>query len=211
MIYNLKYSNYTDRSEVISYLASKSFTRVLDIGATMNGWSASYISHYMDINPWKESPCEGFIGNICLLSTWEPLLEDVKQNGLFDFVICSHTLEDISSPQFVSEMICRIGKEGFIAVPSKNEELRRGVNGEFYGHIHHRWIYNIENDEFIAYPKLNLIEKKDYSETIKQIDPALNEISFFWKDEYPFKIVNNDYMGPNTEAVHGYFEGLRKE
>jgi hypothetical protein len=209
MIYNFKYSINWDRHEVLEYLKSKNFKRVIDIGATANGWSVEYITHYMDINAWNTDVI-GFHGNICLYSTWKSVLEDVANNGKFDFAICSHTLEDISSPQFVSEMICEIANEGFVAVPSKNVELSRNVNGSYYGHVHHRWIYNKEDNKFVAYPKLNFIEHRDWSSIVSR-HHGHNELCFFWKDDFKFNIVNNDYMGPSADAVYEYFGGLNNE
>lgn len=208
MIYNFKYSRVDDRKEVLNYLKEKKFKRVIDVGATLSGWSSEYLSHYVDINEWEGAPHKGFHGNICLYSTWEPILKDVEENGLFDFVICSHTLEDISSPQFVSEMLCKIAKEGFIAVPSKNIELRREVNGPYLGYVHHRWIYNKEGDKFVAYPKLNFIEYVDFTNIRDKYGDDVNELCFFWKDNYEFNIANNDYMGPNVNAVYQYFYNL---
>jgi hypothetical protein len=211
MIYKFKYSNSDKREEVLSYLKESNFKRVIDVGATMSGWSGEFLSHYVDINKWANSPCKGFHGNICLYSTWEPILKDVEENGLFDFVICSHTLEDIAAPQFVSEMLCKIAKEGFIAVPSKNVELTRQVNGPYLGYVHHRWIYNKEQDNFVAYPKLNFIEHYDHSDIVNKFTSDINELCFFWKDNFKFNIVNDDYMGPNVGAVYTYFNNLNLE
>lgn len=208
MIYNFKYSSVNHKKEVLDYLKEKNFKRVIDVGATASGWSSEYISHYVDINEWVGSPYKGFHGNICLYSTWEPILKDVEENGLYDFVICSHTLEDISSPQFVSEMLCKIAKEGFIAVPSKNIELRRNTNGPYLGYVHHRWIYNKEGDKFMAYPKLNFIEHRDWTNIREKYGDSVDELCFFWKDSYDFNIANNDYMGPNIDAVYEYFNNL---
>jgi 2-polyprenyl-3-methyl-5-hydroxy-6-metoxy-1,4-benzoquinol methylase len=136
---------------------------------------------------------------------------DVKKNGLFDFAICSHVLEDIASPQFVSEMLCKIAKEGFIAVPSKNIELSREINGPYLGHVHHRWIYNKENNKFVAYPKLNFLEFCDHSDIINKFYHTIDELCFFWKDNFELNVINNDFMGPNVESVYGYFNNLNFE
>jgi SAM-dependent methyltransferase len=65
-----------------------------------------------------------------------------------DFVVCSHTLEDIRDPVFVCSEICRVGKRGYIEVPSKLAELSLGIGSRRYaGHYHHRWIVEIENNK----------------------------------------------------------------
>ena len=209
MIHNFVHGNNSDRTSALDYLCAKKFKRVIDVGATMHGWSSEYLSHYVDILPWNNANVHGFIGNICLYSTWKPILEDVRRNGKYDFAICSHTLEDISSPQFVCEMLCEIANEGFIAVPSKCEELTRNINGPFYGHHHHRWIFNKEGNKFVGYPKLNFIEYTDWSDV--KNDCSYNEIKFFWKDSFSLEIVNNDYMGPNCDSMYGYFRNLKND
>ncbi len=208
MVYNFKYSNYENREEVLNYLKKMNFKRVIDIGATMSGWASQYLSHYVDINKWEDSPCFGFHGNICLYSTWEPILKEVEKNGLFDFAICSHTLEDVASPHFVSEMVCKIAREGFVAVPSKNVELRKQINGPYLGYVHHRWVFNKEKNKFIAYPKLNFLEYLDHSHITSRFNSTINELCFFWKDNFELDVVNSDFMGPTVPDVYRYFNNL---
>jgi hypothetical protein len=209
MIDKFCYSNSTNRSNVINYLAKNNFSRVIDIGMVANDWSSKYVTHYVDLNKSTNNSI-GFYGNVCLYSTWMPILDDVLKNGLFDFVICSHVLEDIASPHFLCEMISKIGKEGFISVPSKNIELKK-IEGEYYGYIHHRWIFNVENNEFVGYPKLNFLEYIDFSELVNKFSENINDLSFFWKEEINLKIVNDDYMGPNVYSVISYYNNLHKE
>ncbi len=61
----------------------------------------------------------------------------------FDFVICSHTLEDIRDPIWVCAEINRIGKAGYIEVPSRLEEQTYGVHGPWVGWSHHRWLCDV--------------------------------------------------------------------
>jgi hypothetical protein len=209
MIYNFKYVKRHDRTEVIEYLSEKNFTRVIDLGACAASWSTSYITHYADVQRHSNSNLHGFVGSICTFNVWEEILKDVEQHGKYDFVICSHTLEDISSPQLVCEMMPKIANEGFIAVPCKYSELKKH-EGSYYGYIHHRWIFNKEGNEFVAYPKLNFIEYSDITNKLftgRDVEDSL-EISFFWKDTFKMKVINGDYMGPNISSVIGYFNGL---
>jgi hypothetical protein len=61
----------------------------------------------------------------------------------FDFVICSHTLEDIRDPIWVCAEINRVGKAGYIEVPSRLEEQTLGVHGPWVGWSHHRWLVDV--------------------------------------------------------------------
>ena len=50
----------------------------------------------------------------------------------FDFVICSHTLEDLRDPIWVCSEIVRVGKAGYIEVPSRIAESTLGIESLFY-------------------------------------------------------------------------------
>jgi hypothetical protein len=56
-----------------------------------------------------------------------------------DFVICSHTLEDVRDPIWICSELNRIAKRGYIEVPSRLEEQSWGVHGPWTGWSHHRW------------------------------------------------------------------------
>jgi hypothetical protein len=76
----------------------------------------------------------------------------------FDFVVCSHTLEDIRDPLWVCSEMIRIGKAGYIEVPSRLVESCRGVESPgMVGYSHHRWLIEIENNRVQFLQKLGLI------------------------------------------------------
>ena len=125
---------------------------------------------------------------------WIDVLKFVEENGKFDFAICTHTLEDIMNPGFVSNQISKIAKEGYIAVPSKFRELSRNIDGPYRGYIHHRYIFNIENEVFVAYPKINLIEFDSDFDRIANMDENFFDLSFYWKEEIPICYVNDNYL-----------------
>jgi hypothetical protein len=72
----------------------------------------------------------------------------------FDFVVCSHTLEDVRDPIAVCAELRRVAKAGYIEVPSRLQEQAWGVNGEFAGWSHHHWLIDIDDDaiEFVFKP-----------------------------------------------------------
>ena len=149
-----------------------------------------------------------FRGNITNIIVWEEVLDYVAKNGKFDFCICTHTLEDISSPIFVATMLSRIAKEGFVAVPSKYVECKR-LGESYRGYIHHRWIFNMENDVFKAYPKQNFIEYETHLDKIADNYVKENaELQIFWENEIDLKIVNNDFLGPTVDSVKEYYKDL---
>lgn len=64
----------------------------------------------------------------------------------FDFVVCSHLLEDVRDPIWCCSEIQRIGKAGYIETPSRVEEQSLGVEHPRYaGYYHHRWLVGLED------------------------------------------------------------------
>src|SRR5258708_1223556 len=64
--------------------------------------------------------------------------------GQFDFAICSHTLEDVRDPVWVCQELQRVAKAGYIEVPSRLQEQARGVQGDWVGWGHHRWLVDVD-------------------------------------------------------------------
>ena len=62
----------------------------------------------------------------------------------FDFVLCKQTLEDLRDPMWVCEEMMRVGKSGFIEVPSRIVESTPGIERSRYcGYSHHHWLCEI--------------------------------------------------------------------
>ncbi len=63
-----------------------------------------------------------------------------------DFVICSQTLEDLRDPLWVCSEMIRVGKRGYIEVPSRLAESSRGIEPNQVGWSHHRWLIDIADN-----------------------------------------------------------------
>jgi hypothetical protein len=212
MIYNQKYTPLRDRDAASNYLNhlqdnSPNKLRVLDVGGWHSQWAPGYITHVIDIQ--EVANVNFYIGNINMPYVWDTIKEVVEKEFKFDFCICTHTLEDIANPRLAIEMMPLIANEGFIAIPSKYDELRKNQYG-FRGSVHHRWIYNIEkNNDIMAYPKINYLEISSISDPIGNLYNDYNqELQFFWKDDLPIKFINNDYLGPSDGNVFDYYNNL---
>ena len=215
MIYNVKYNIAQDRKEILNYLKNSKENNpkfsLIDIGSYGNPWSIDYITATLDINECNHGEIN-FKGNMSSHYIWNEILEYVNKNGKFDFCVCTHTLEDISNPKLVCDMMEKISNGGFIAIPSKYAECHRSYSceGSIRGAIHHRWIYNIENNNFIGYPKLSFTEYLECCEQLGQnYSDEKGELSFFWKDSVNFNIVNNDFF-PSSYFMRAVYENLVK-
>lgn len=174
---------------------------LIDIGASHNAFNRDYLTHTFDIIPNEMEGVHGFIGNMNKYEDWLPLLEYVAEHGKFSFANCTHTLEDLANPMLVIDMLPKIAEQGFIAVPSKYNELQRR-EGHFRGTMHHRWIWNNEDGILVAYPKIPIIDHMTFYPLEVEIEKNSElELRMFWISDIDFAIANNDYLGPTAEAI----------
>ena len=200
--------NLKSRPEVVEKIKSSNAKTVLDVGGWWNTYLVDYVTHVFDqFNP-NIPGVHWFQGNINSYEGWKPIFEYVEEHGKFDFVNCTHTLEDIAYPEAALKYMPLLAKQGFIAVPSKYWELQR--RQLFRGGHHHRWIMDNKDNVLTLWPKINLIEyMTPYQEFQSQIDLHANkELRMFWEDTIDYKIVNNDYLGPTFEDVVNYYHNL---
>jgi Methyltransferase domain len=82
----------------------------------------------------------------------------------FDFVICSHTLEDVRDPLWICSELTRVGKAGYVEIPSRLFETSRGVERPgMAGLSHHRWLIDIEGSHLRFWQKLHMIHERRFS------------------------------------------------
>jgi hypothetical protein len=71
-------------------------------------------------------------------------------DGHFDFVIATHILEDVRDPIRACNEIMRIGRGGYIEVPSIESELTHALESRHHtGRWHHRWLVEVTPDELV--------------------------------------------------------------
>ena len=186
---------------------------VIDVGGSVGGWSVPVVDAIVDMNVQQRTtttPIDFFKINITDPDAWTPVFEHVQTHGKFDYCICTHTLEDICCPVFVASCISKIARAGYMAVPSKYKEFCR-FEGPYRGYIHHRWIFDVCDDQVMAYPKLNFLEHWPLARYLEDANPHRADLGVFWKDVLEIHVVNDDYMGPTVQSVLKYYEGLVEE
>jgi hypothetical protein len=139
----------------------------LDVGGGVKPFNrADWI---MDALPYEERSSQGSDGGDSerfTADTWvrrdfcdrEPWPFTDKQ---FDFVICSHTLEDVRDPIWMCSELNRIAKAGYIEVPSRLEEQTYGFQGPWTGWSHHRWLIDIGHNRITFVHKSGVVERPD--------------------------------------------------
>ena len=159
-------------------LSKKKKLKILDIGASANPWLGELITDTIDIFPIKRNKINSHVGDANLISTYEKF-----EDNEFDFVNCTHTLEDLRSPDIAITEMKRIAKSGFIAVPNRHTEVsnltkfspfgsRFSLGGNHIGFAHHRWFFNNPSPNTLeAYAKWSGIcgTESIYEKLIKKI------------------------------------------
>jgi hypothetical protein len=86
------------------------------------------------------------------------------EDDFFDFVVCTFTLEDIRDPVRVCEEMSRVGKAGYVEVPSLLDELTwrnpEVSGGQWVGHAHHRWLCTLDGGELVFLSKFHSLHTR---------------------------------------------------
>jgi hypothetical protein len=138
--------------------------------------------------------------------TWIKIHEFSIDNGkMFDFAICSHVIEHLANPYVTLKTLPGIAKEGYIAMPSKYTELKRGAHfKQCRGIAHHRWIGSLRDGELWLFPKLSFIEAVEFGWAAPE--GKHGELGFRWKDDIPFNIVSDKQLvGSGPLAMAEYY------
>jgi len=160
-------------------------SKILDLGGGHNCWGLPHVNHIADFL-WTEEEKQGlfdikqdlklFTVDIEDYRSWRRLEKYCEENGKFDFIICTHTLEDLNNPLLACQKMNEIGKAGYISVPTKYAELSRFEDyypkeefrnhpslekikcGGYKGYHHHRWVFQLKDNTFLGYPKQTSLE-----------------------------------------------------
>ncbi len=142
------------------------------------------------------------------------------EDNQFDFVICSHTLEDLRDPLRVCEEMSRVSKAGYIEVPSRLDEQTFGVEGWWVGRTHHRWLVDINGQHVQFVLKVHEIHARKAwhfpNEFLKTLSPADRVQWCFWEGELTAservlftEAETDEYLG-GLVREHGYSGDRRR-
>jgi hypothetical protein len=130
-----------------------------------------------------------------------------------DFIVCSHTLEDIRDPIWVCSEMNRISKAGYIEIPSRLEEQTWGVHlGEFVGWAHHHWLIDVgdNNIEFVfkhhaIHGAPNYYFPPEFHELLSEEEKVQ---SLWWEGSFDY---SEKIMFEEHEATEVYLGGFVKQ
>ena len=121
-------------------------------------------------------------------------------NKSIDFVICSHTLEDIRDPLWVCSEMIRIGKAGYIEVPSRLWESCRGMERGIAGLSHHRWLIEMEDAKIEFMQKYHAIHswRRSLPRSVLKNTQERDSVQWmFWEGQFDFAeiVLHGDSQG----------------
>lgn len=164
--------------EVLTFLKSRlpAGAKVLDVGPghAPLSWATQAVD-FVDV-PGLKCPLDK-----CDLGKDQLPYEDKS----FDFVYCRHVLEDMANPFHLCEEMSRVGKSGYIEVPSPMAEVGRGVDGgapPYRGYYHHRYVGWVFGKELRFVSKYPLIEYLVFEED--KVDQLLRQNARYWNSHY---------------------------
>jgi hypothetical protein len=190
---------------------------VLDIG----GWDKPFnrANFVLDIHPFETRGFHGSQGRskeFFNRKTW--VIHDVCskkrlpfKDNQFDFVICSHVLEDIRDPIWLCAEMVRIAKAGYIETPSMKDELSKGVMDKDYaGYYHHRWLVDIKRDKIVFRIKPHFIHNNKRFHFPRKFAKGLSEkekVNFlFWNKEFQFEERIQISRDKSEEFIYNYIK-----
>jgi len=131
-----------------------------------------------------------------------------------DFVVCSHTLEDIRDPLWVCSEMIRIAKSGYIEVPSRIAESCRGWEyPREAGLSHHRWLVTIKDNSIDFLMKYHLIHthwRFSLPASYLQALPEERKVQWmFWEESFAYTERLTHGMAAQIAELERFVESVR--
>ena len=192
----------------VKKIISENDYKTIDIGASAQFWSYPECKFVADIVEIQEEGVKFFNFNIQNKDTWGELLSYVEEHGKFDFSVCSHTLEDVLTPVDLLNLLPKISKRGYIAVPSKFDEFSFLWDNKYRGNAHHKQIIDVKDDMICIYPKYPFIEVYDESDEILK-NSLGKELVVFWDIDIPYKFFSqNNIFHSDGELISEFYKQI---
>ena len=194
------------------YNTTRTKIQRIDISGSLGPWANEVVLYYFNLQKPIVENRLWIPGDLDNVKMWE----EVKESNLtpFDFAICTQCLEHLCNPGIALLYLPFIAREGFIEVPSKCVELRRGgacgdegltrwgIKQHIRGFVPHRWIFTMREGRFWCWPKLPFIEQLEGLEWADDLSIGSEALSFFWRGHIPRHMINDILLDfPDGESV----------
>lgn len=117
----------------------------------------------------------------------------------FDFIFCSHVLEHIDNPEIAIKELMRVGRRGYIEVPTEFQEKMQST-------ISHKWFVKKEDNSLIFWEKDREIFDECIQKKIRNIIDSgdktyltlfykyhnLFNTEYYWEKEVKYKVLKRN-------------------
>ena len=182
----------TSKTFINKTLSENPNWKILDIGCGYNANNyATTISDTLDLS--------GYYKNKYFVKITDKKLPFKDKE--FDFIIASHVIEHVEDISFFLNELARVGKQGYIEVPTKLEDNLVFENKK--DHLWHLVFDDVNN-------KINISKKHQYFEplltvsAIKKLNNYFREslvIELIWKDSIEFNLDDNNQKITNKISI----------
>ena len=182
----------TSKTFINKTLSENPNWKILDIGCGYNANNyATTISDTLDLS--------GYYKNKYFVKITDKKLPFKDKE--FDFIIASHVIEHVDDISFFLNELARVGKQGYIEVPTKLEDNLVFENKK--DHLWHLVFDDVNN-------KINISKKHQYFEplltvsAIKKLNNYFREslvIELIWKDSIEFNLDDNNQKITNKISI----------
>jgi hypothetical protein len=211
MITNWGYTSDRDKlRNIVKKTINSNNYKTIDVGASVYFWSYPECKYTADQLEVEKEDNIHFKIDFNDKNSYTSLLQYVEQNGMFDYSICSHTLEDIFLPFEVVELIFKISKRGFISMPSKYDEFSYLFDNSYLGNAHHKQIFDVINDKLMLFPKYSFIERNTETQEIQRQNKGA-ELYLFWDTSFEYSFFGQGtHFYSDKDLINTYFNELKK-
>ena len=182
--------------------------RVVDLGGAAYSWS----------DPIRDLLVDKFANNtdnslnmdMCVESEWNKLFDIVNKQGMFDYAICTHTLEDLYNPFTALDFLPKIAKAGVISMPCLRSELApvESIKDQWLGWAHHRWLFDQDSNgqRMLLAPKLTFIEK--LCRGLIKSDVRSESIVYEWENNIEYWDLFNTQFKDTEDCINNGYGGM---
>jgi SAM-dependent methyltransferase len=172
----------TSRNFQKNFLKNNKNLKILDLGCSFeNYWPEA--NHFADIDDHTKN----FKSRGLSYTQIKPGEKLPFNNKEFDYVILSHVLEHVPNLLDFKNEVIRIGKAGYIELPTKlNDNMVFGCDEEIYGH---KWWFEFDDDlnRLIYCKREQVLEKFLSVGSVWKLQKYYEDsliLQFYWENEF---------------------------
>ena len=182
----------TTREAMYKLLEENSHWKIVDLASSNSGWK--YANTFTDINDHSKYYKDKYNGTKKFVQCDVETTPFTDQE--FDFVIASHILEHVDNPEQFCKELTRIGKRGYIEVPTPLWDNL--IDGPAFVKYGHKWWITFDDNshEIIINKKINIVNKflsiKEHNLHMAWFrDSIITQL--YWENTIPLKMGDGIY------------------